>query len=224
MDDQAEATSSAFADEVLKARAQALLDELSALRQNPGEESIHDTRVQSRRMRAALDAFKESHNRIKSMALVHEKLYRSKNLAGIEISDYIHNLTSYLFQSYGVSADRIERKIFIENIQLGIDTAIPCGLIVNELVSNSLKHAFKEGQKGEIRIELRTIGEGMYRMVIADNGVGMDTSLDLEKRQTLGLQLVNALVKQIDGKIKVESGPGTRYEIEFQEMKYKERK
>ena len=172
----------------------------------------------------ALDAFKESHNRIKSMALVHEKLYRSKNLAGIEISDYIHNLTSYLFQSYGVSADRIERKIFIENIQLGIDTAIPCGLIVNELVSNSLKHAFKEGQKGEIRIELRTIGEGMYRMVIADNGVGMDTSLDLEKRQTLGLQLVNALVKQIDGKIKVESGPGTRYEIEFQEMKYKERK
>jgi two-component sensor histidine kinase len=172
---------------------------------------------------AAIEAFKESQNRIKSMALLHEKLYRSSNMAKIDFAEYIKNLVSYLHQSYGASSRKIELKINIDNVLLGIDTAIPCGLIISELVSNSLKHAFPEGASGEIRVELHSVGDNGFKMIISDNGIGLKKDSDSRAGSTLGLQLVNALVKQIDGCLKLDSSHGTTFEIDFRQLKYKER-
>jgi len=172
---------------------------------------------------AAIEAFKESQNRIKSMALLHEKLYRSSNMAKIDFAEYIKNLVSYLHQSYGASSRKIELKINIDNVLLGIDTAIPCGLIISELVSNSLKHAFPEGASGEIRVELHSVEDNGFKMIISDNGIGLKKDSDSRAGSTLGLQLVNALVKQIDGSLKLDSSHGTTFEIDFRQLKYKER-
>lgn len=167
--------------------------------------------------------FKESQNRVKSMALIHEKLYRSENLARVDFADYIRNLVAYHFMSYGVASGKIDLHINIDEVLLGIDTAIPCGLIVNELVSNSLKHAFPDPRKGEISIDLHSYGDSRFKMVVTDNGIGFKDGMDFKRTQTLGLQLVNTLVKQIDGKIKLDTRNGSRFEIDFNELKYKDR-
>jgi len=169
------------------------------------------------------ETFKESQNRVKSMALIHEKLYRSESLARVDFADYIRNLVAYLFQSYGVASGKVDLRINIDEVLLGIDTAIPCGLIINELVSNSLKHAFPDGRRGEISIDLHSYGDSRFKMVVTDNGIGFKDSMDFKKTQTLGLQLVNTLVKQIDGRIKLDTRNGSRFEIDFNELKYKER-
>ncbi|NYB51251.1 MAG: PAS domain S-box protein [Methanobacteriaceae archaeon] len=170
------------------------------------------------------DVFKESQNRVRSMSMVHELLYRSPDLASIYFKDYIRNLVNTLFQSYNAHNREIKLKADIEDIKMGIDTAIPLGLIMNELLTNSLNHAFQEGQNGEIKISAKLEGDG-YLVTISDNGVGFPDDIDFYQTRSLGLQLVNTLVDQIKGDIKLETehGKGTKFELRFKEVKYKAR-
>lgn len=187
--------------------------------------------LQSRRIKDknVLKMLQESQNRVRSMALLHEKLYQSKDLASIEFGDYIRKLVFGLFHSYAVSSDSIILKINAENIFLDINTAIPCGLIINELVSNSLKHAFPEGKawnekgytKGQIYIKLTSHKKNKFTLIIRDNGVGFPEDLDFRNTETLGLQLANTLVEQLEGSIKLLRKDGTSFKIEFTSVKRK---
>ncbi|MDI6791438.1 MAG: histidine kinase dimerization/phosphoacceptor domain -containing protein, partial [bacterium] len=163
----------------------------------------------------SLDLLKESRNRIKSMALVHERLYQSKDLARVEFAEYIRGLTTDLFRSYGVDSELIKLIINVNNVYLDISTAIPCALIINELVSNSLKHAFPSGQEGEIGLDLRLDDENKFTLMVRDNGVGLPKDLDFRNTESLGLQLVVTLVDQIEGSIELDRSAGTAFKIEF---------
>jgi PAS domain S-box-containing protein len=168
----------------------------------------------------ALGMFKESQNRVRSMALIHEKLYQSKDIARIDFAEYIRNLTGNLVRSYGFSPVMVKLIIDADHISLGVDTAIPCGLIINELVTNSLKYAFPDGRNGEIRITLKQDnGDGRYWLSISDDGRGLPESIELRKTSTLGLQLVTTLVDQLNGTIEVKRENGTEFIIRFSELK-----
>lgn len=167
-----------------------------------------------------IDIFTESQNRIASMALVHEKLYQSKDLARIDFYDYINDLVANLFQSYMDNSSKITLNMNIENIQLDIDFAIPCGLIINELVTNSLKYAFPEGRTGEIMIAFRKIEDNMFELVIGDNGIGLPPDLDFRKTNSLGLHLVTILAEnQLHGEIILNRNVGMEFQIKFRGIK-----
>ena len=170
----------------------------------------------------AINVLQESQNRVKSMAIIHETLYQSTDLASINFSNYIQNLVQDLFYSYGVKSN-IRPIIDVEQIFLNIETAIPCGLIISELVSNSLKYAFSSNMMGEIFISLCSLSEE-FELIIRDNGIGLPENLDFENIQTsLGLRLVNMLVKQLEGSIKLERAHGTTFRVKFKELTYKKR-
>jgi len=159
--------------------------------------------------------FNVCQNRIKSMALIHESLYRSPDLARIDFSDYIKKLTIHLLVMYRAGAENVKLTTEVEDVYLDINRAIPCGLIVNELVSNALKYAFPGSNKGEIVVKMFSDEGSKYRLIISDNGIGFPENVDFQEIQTLGLQLVTDLVKQLDGKIQLEKGKGTTFKIEF---------
>ena len=163
----------------------------------------------------AAKALKEGQNRIKSMALIHERFYQSDGLSKIDFDDYIKRLTDNLLQTSGITSDRVSLNIISEKIPLDIDTAVPCGLIINEVVSNSIKHAFNDGRHGEILIQFSKKSENVYRLIIADNGVGLPEGFNLEHSDSLGIQLIQALSEQIDGTLKIESTNGVKYIIDF---------
>ena len=167
----------------------------------------------------ALGMFKESQNRIKSMTLIHEKLYQSPDLARIEFAQYLPDLTAQLFRSYGVNPDAITLKVNVEEISLGIDTAIPCGLLISELVSNSLKHAFGVSQEGEIHIDFRRDNDNKLTLMVSDNGVGFPKDIDFRHTESLGLQLVNTLAEQLEGTLELHSQGGTTFKLTFAELK-----
>jgi two-component sensor histidine kinase len=168
--------------------------------------------------------FKDSEHRIRSMALIHEKLYNSKDLSRIDFGDYVNNLCSGLFSSYGVNNREIKFKVDTAEISMGIDTAIPCGLVINELISNSLKYAFKKGQKGEIGVRLREISGGEYELIVADTGAGLDEAIDFRTTESLGLQLVTSIAEsQLHGEITLDRTKGTVFRIKFGELKYASR-
>lgn len=179
--------------------------------------------LQSRYIRDedAFGVFKESQNRIKSMALIHEKLYQSEDLTKIDFAEYVRSLTFHLFNSYSVDQSAVEFSINFEEVLFDIDTSIPCGLIINELVSNSLKYAFPEG-KGKISIDLQLDGEKCV-LVIRDDGIGFPEGLNFQNTETLGLRLVNILVSQINGVITLDESEGASFKIEFTKLVYKER-
>jgi PAS domain S-box-containing protein len=167
----------------------------------------------------AREMFAESQNRIRSMALVHEKLYQSSDLSRIDFSDYIKSLTSLLFRSFGVDRERIALKIEGDHIFLSVETAVPCGLIVNELLSNCLKHAFPEGRAGEIAVGVYSREPAWCVINVKDNGVGLPKELDLEQTETLGLQLVRTLAGQLRAEVEVVREGGTEFRIRFMEVK-----
>ena len=172
-----------------------------------------------------LAMFEESQNRIKSMALVHDKLYQFKDLGKIDIAHYIQELVTDLADSHGVEPDGIKLKINVHEVLLGIDTAIPCGLIINELVSNALKHAFPDGREGEIRIDfLRSVNNNTFTLIIKDNGIGFPKDVDFRNTETMGLQLVNTLVKQLNGTIELDRSGGTKFQITFTEKRKDEKR
>ncbi|MBU7019374.1 MAG: PAS domain S-box protein [Theionarchaea archaeon] len=163
------------------------------------------------------EMLKESQNRIRTMALIHEKLYQSENLANIDISEYIISVVHGLIRSYNVD-ERITFSIDVEDIPLSVDAAIPCGLIINELVSNCLKHAFPDKRKGVVTIALRQI-QGTNELVVKDNGVGIPDALDFRNMETLGLDLVVTLAeKQLNGTITLDKTGGTAFSIRFREV------
>ncbi|WP_424358375.1 sensor histidine kinase [Methanocella sp. MCL-LM] len=159
------------------------------------------------------DALRESQNRIKTMALIHEKLYSSPDLSHIDFGEYAASLTAYLAQYYAASPG-IAITIDIEDISLGIDQAIPSGLIINELISNSLKYAFKDGSRGTIYIGMTRDGN-TYTLRVSDDGAGLPRGLDFRNPASLGLQLVNTLVDQLEGTIELDNTAGATYEIRF---------
>jgi two-component sensor histidine kinase len=165
--------------------------------------------------RQSLAMFAESQNRVKSMALVHENLYRSTNIAKLSFAEYIRSLSSQLFRSYGISSSHIRLTISIqEEVYMDIDMAIPCGLIINELVSNSLKYAFPQNATGEISIALRKSGD-KHILQVKDNGVGLPNDFDMELLSSLGLMLVQTLTEQLGGSLIIENQCGLAYTITF---------
>ena len=167
--------------------------------------------------RAVLDIIKKSRDRVHSMALIHERLYQSRDLARIDFEQYLRKLIVHLFNSYRVDPGTVDLKIDVKDIYLDINTGIPCALIANELVSNALKYAFPPGRgaRGEISISFRRAGDGPYELTLRDNGVGLPASFGLETNESLGLQIVRDLVAQLDGTIRVENRGGTVYSIMF---------
>lgn len=167
----------------------------------------------------ALTMFKDSQNRIRSMALIHEKLYQAKDLSKIDFSEYIHDLTHTLMRSYSAHSQAVRLNVDIRNIRLSIDTAIPCGLIINELVSNAFKHAFPSSQpEGEISIKLHSISDGKFILSVRDNGVGFPPHLDFQNTETLGLELVCTLTAQLEGEIQLFRDQGTEFIITFSDI------
>lgn len=177
--------------------------------------------------RPEAEVFNESRNRITAMALVHEKLYRSDSLARIEFSDYIKSLVNSLFTFYGKSTRNISVTVHADSIFLGIDTAIPCGLIINELVSNSMKYAFPDDRNGEISIRMEDISSAArwdYELTVSDNGTGIPEDMDIRVTASLGLQLVTNLTEhQLQGTVELLRNGGTEFRIHFMEPKYKNR-
>ena len=162
----------------------------------------------------ALRSFQVSKDRIRAMALVHEKLYQSEDLARIDFGEYINSLATDLGSSYGLGSRDIDLQIDVENILLGVDTAILCGVIVNELVANSLKHAFPGDRSGEIVISFREV-DGQYTMIFKDDGVGLPEDLDVSRPSSLGLTIVNALTGQLGGTIDISRNGGSEISITF---------
>ncbi|HET7152482.1 MAG TPA: PAS domain S-box protein [Candidatus Kapabacteria bacterium] len=162
----------------------------------------------------ALALFLESQSRVKSMALIHENLYQSNDLANIDFHEYVCSLAAFLTQSYGHPGN-ITLDIDVKNIYLSIDIAIPCGLIVNELVSNAFKYAFRGRDGGTIRINLEEHTGDTYILCVADNGAGFPENINFRDTTTLGLQLVTALTSQLRGKIQLLNGQGTTFTVTF---------
>ncbi len=163
----------------------------------------------------SLEIFRESQTRVRSMALIHEKLYQSKDLNKIEFSEYIESLIKDLFKSYNVDSERIRLKSKLEGIYFEIDTAILCGLIINELVSNSLKHAFPLNRKGEVFIGLNKDDKNKYTLILKDDGIGFPSTVDFRKTESLGLQLVTTLTEQLGGTIELNNNGYTEFKIVF---------
>lgn len=172
----------------------------------------------------ALQMFIDSQNRVKSMALIHEILFRSRDITKIDFAEYIKTISVQIFRSYGAYSKKIGLEVQVKDIMLDVDAAIPCGLIVTELVSNSLKHAFVDGREGSINIKLFTNDSSTLTLIVTDNGIGLPHHIDLQYADSLGLKLVGALVNQLGGKVEVDSTFGTTFMITFVHDKHKERK
>ncbi len=174
-------------------------------------------RLQSRAIKdkAVKDMFEVSQSRIRSMALIHEKLYQSESLSKINFSEYVKNLVGYLFSMYQVQSSTVKCNLDLEEHFLDINRAIPLALIINEIVSNSLKHAFPDGRKGELYVKMRCDEKGKCRICVGDNGIGLPDNFDLGNTETLGMRLISDLVNQISGKIKIDKKNGVMFEITF---------
>ena len=183
--------------------------------------SLLNLQIQFEDLDETVGVLKESQGRVKSMAIIHEKLYQSSSLTNINFKEYIEKLILDIFYSYGIITSSIESVLDIKDINLNIDTAIPLGLIINELVTNSVKYAFPE-LSGKIFVELKSNND-LLELTIADNGIGIPEGVDLENSKTLGLQLVNSLVTQLEGELKRDLSNGTEFKIIFKELEYKNR-
>lgn len=202
--------------EVLKER-EALLREVNYRVKNNMQivYSLLNLRSLNIRDKNALRLIEESKSQIKSMLLIHEMLYQSKSLVKINLKEYVNELVDNLFNVYWVDRAQITKKICIDNITLSLDKTIPCGLIINELVSNSLKYAFPNNKKGEISVKLTLKDESSYELVVSDNGIGLPKKRNIKIIETLGLELIDVLVKQIYGRLEIISKKGTYVKINF---------
>lgn len=170
----------------------------------------------------AISALKESQVRIMSMAMIHENLYRSDNLTGIEFKEYANHMIKNLFHTYNINMEKIKVNLVASDIYLNIDTAMPCGLIINELVTNSIKHAFPEDKTGTILIQMEQ-KDNQYYLTVSDNGTGLPPQLNIQNTETLGLMLVNSLVGQLEGNMDINREGGTTFNITFKKLEYSQR-
>ncbi len=174
--------------------------------------------LQSRTIRdeQALSVFKDSQNRVKSMALIHETLYQSKDLSRIDFAEYLQKLVAHVSRSYRIRPEAVKINTNVDDVSLPIDIAVPCGLIINELASNSLKYAFPADMKGEVNITFER-ADGRYVLRVSDTGVGLPSDFDPEKGKSLGMKLVRMLTEQLCGELECFNGVGTTFEIKFPE-------
>lgn len=163
----------------------------------------------------ALELFRETKDIVRSMALLHEKLYRSPDLTSVDYAEYINTVANDLLRSYGVNSETISLRINVDHVSWGLDTAIPASLIINELISNSLKYAFPEGKTGEIAVELHSNDLAFFTLVVSDDGVGIPEHIDVERTESLGLQLVHAFTQELDGTLSLDRSKGTKFIITF---------
>ena len=163
----------------------------------------------------AKDALLECQSRIQAIALIHEKLYQSIDYGNVTFSDYTKSLIHDIFRVLGTSQKNIKARIAIEDISISMDKAIPCALIMNELVTNSVKHAFVNDRKGTIHVEMKLHDSKTLQLRIKDDGVGIPYTFDLKKTKSMGLQLVNTLVGQLNAKIFIDQIDGTCFTIQF---------
>ena len=163
----------------------------------------------------ALDRLRESQNRIKSMALIHQTLYESKDFARVDFSTFLDAFVPTLISAYGADPARIALAINAVEVLLPLNVAVPCGLIVNELISNALKHAFPDDRRGEIRVDLTSESSGRALLSVCDDGIGLPEEVELAKCETLGLQLVSLLVEQVGGEVTICRADPTRFDVSF---------
>src|SRR5271157_371534 len=166
------------------------------------------------RDKRTLEIFRESQNRVKTMALIHTKLYQSSDLARIDFADYVRKLTAALIASYRLEPDGVTLVLDVRDVYFDVNMGIPCGLIINELLTNALKHAFPDGRKGEVSVSLKPDNETIT-LVVADNGIGIPDTIDFRNTESLGFQLVTALVDQLGGTIELARNKGTTFIISF---------
>jgi two-component system, sensor histidine kinase PdtaS len=157
----------------------------------------------------------ESRDRVRSMALIHEKLYQTGDQRGISFSGYVRDLAAHLRHSYAGNSEAIALDIDIEEVSLDMDLSVPCGLILNELLSNALKYAFPDGRSGTVSIRMRRQESGELLLTVSDDGVGFPPGVDYRTPVTLGLRIVNILVSQIRGTLTMPPGPGSTFAISF---------
>jgi two-component sensor histidine kinase len=176
-------------------------------------------RLQSQRITdsATRGMFEEARNRVQAIASIHELLYRSPDLARVDFGAYLNRLTRDLFSFFGIPEEQIHLAIHVSNAQLEVSRAIPCGLIVNELVTNALKHAFPNERNGTVKVFLNCV-QGTCTLAVEDNGVGLPDGFDWAHPKSLGLQLVRVLTTQLDGVVSIEGHSGTRCEISFPQV------
>jgi PAS domain S-box-containing protein len=167
--------------------------------------------------------FRECQIRISSIALLHEALHRSNDLSHINMAEYARTLTGHLFRSYGVNDETIGLTLSVKDMAFDVDTAMTCGLIIDELVSNCLKHAFIDGRSGHIGIDLWAHDDGTYTLRVSDDGVGIPKDGTLTNQDSLGLELVGLMAEKLDGTLHLQSGQGTEWQIHFHPLRYQER-
>ena len=165
-----------------------------------------------------LRMFKESQNRVKSMALIHERLYQSTDLSNVDFGGYIKKLVNSLVRSYSATGP-VRVSYDIDEASLGIDDAVPCGLIINELITNALKYAFPDKKGGEVLVAFKILETGKTYLMVKDNGIGFPSDFDIENSESLGMKLITTLVQQLDGEIDIDVDGGTAFKIEFLELK-----
>lgn len=168
---------------------------------------------------AGREIYRESQNRIITMSLIHEELYQARDLAHVDFASYIEGLTGNLFGSYAARSGHVTLDLATESVDLVVDTAIPCGLIINELVSNALKHAFPDGREGRISVRFSRMEDGRYQLVVEDDGVGLPDVSDIRKHRSLGMQLVTVLAEQLGADLVISPGPGATFTLTFSEYR-----
>jgi two-component sensor histidine kinase len=163
--------------------------------------------------------FDETQSRIKSIALVHEKLYLSKGFYDINFSDYLKDLANSVFNSFVPAGHKLSLKMDVEDIRLEIEPSVTCGLIINELLSNVFKYAFPGNRNGEVFVSFHRVGHGHIELIVRDNGIGIPSDVDLRTTKSLGMKLIYNLVeKQLDGTITIDRSSGTLFKIIFKEV------
>jgi two-component sensor histidine kinase len=174
-------------------------------------------RLQERNIRddTLLQVLRDCRARVHAMAMLHDQLHRAKDFSNINLGEYIRNLAASLFSSYGVNSADVSLRLDIEDIPVAVDTAIPCGLIVNELVSNSLRHAFPEGRTGHVSLDLHARPGGCIELAISDDGRGFPESANPTDTRSLGLWLVDLLAGQIGASVERSSIGGAQYRLVF---------
>jgi two-component sensor histidine kinase len=183
-------------------------------------------RLQTRYTRdeAARQILNDSQSRMQAMAVVHELLFESEDLGTVDRGEYLSRIARHLYESQGVSPERVALHIQAQHVSCTIETAVPLGLIVNELVSNCLEHAFPGERQGEITIATEKIGENEWEVIVSDNGVGLPKDLDPARSGTFGLYLVHALAGQLRGSVELTGTDGLKVRVRFKEAEYRPRR
>jgi two-component sensor histidine kinase len=173
--------------------------------------------MQVRRLEAGTsrDALEECQTRVLAIALIHEKLYQSKDYTNVQFSEYAKSLAANVFHALGVSPSDVALELAVDEVPLAVNRAIPCGLVLNELVTNAVKHAFRGGRKGRIRVGLAQLSDGRIQLGVDDDGAGLPDGFDVRNVRSMGLQLVCTLAEQLDAELSVTSRNGASFQLMF---------